>query len=232
MTATPTTAPVTTRGIDTRLLLAAIAYSLSWIVGLTLLPADTNVRSSGRELLDAIAGRFTDLAAQYVVTEVLTGLALIVVTLTVTQLLRPAATTVAARARAAGVTAAVMSLAQGALGVTIALGPARDGNAQTTETLTRILSVVDGVKMLVLAAATLALAALIRAARAQQHPAAPPAWLAAVSALTGAALVVSGTGYLLLIPALAAAAYVSLPGLLLVVTGTGVVTAVRLRRAA
>ncbi|HEX6024334.1 MAG TPA: hypothetical protein VFZ00_20265 [Solirubrobacter sp.] len=103
--------------------------------------------------------------------------------------------------RPLAIAAAALSLMQWAMETAFAAG----GPDALIEATNR----VDGVKMLVLAALVLAGARLA------------PRWLRLLAPVTAVALVVSAAGYGLLVPPLAAAAFVSLPLLLIWITGSG-----------
>lgn len=222
MTAAQPTAPrlaIADRWVDRSVAVAAVGYSLAWLAGLGLSSTSTTVTSTGSAVLAGITGRSGLVAAQYVVTEVVTAVALLV--------------TLRAVARSAGtprmsvVAAAVagLSLAQGALGLTLALYAVPAGDAGLAGGLLDAVNRTDGVKMLLLAV----LAGLgVQAGRRGLLP----RWLAAVAALLAVAVAVSGLGYLLLVDSLARAAYVSLPLLMLWVTGSGVVVSRRPAQAA
>jgi hypothetical protein len=97
--------------------------------------------------------------------------------------------------------AAGLSLVQLAGEITLVTGPSGAAAVTIWEVITR----VDGIKMIVLAA----LVVVVYAGRSRTHLA-----LTIVSALTALALVASGIGYLALVPSLMEAAAASLPLLL------------------
>ncbi len=119
-------------------------------------------------------------------------------------------------AAAFGLAAAGISLAQLTLGAWLFQGLVPDRRAATGGTVYHAITRMDGAKMLLLAAMTLAVAQLAR------RPGILPGWLAALGAVLAAALVTSGLGYLLLAAGLSSAVYVSGTLLLIFVSATGI----------
>jgi hypothetical protein len=115
--------------------IAALLYVATWIVGLSIWPANPSVTSSRHEIVTAYAGHRALATAQFVLVEGLAAVALACVVLAL-----------APRVRAIGLTACAISLTQCVLGVILATssGPP----AHVFELINRL----DGVKMLVLAA--------------------------------------------------------------------------------
>jgi hypothetical protein len=149
------------------------------------------------------------MAAQYVLTEGVTTVALAVVLLAVVRAARRAGAIRAARMiTVAGAAAVITAFAECALGLVLTGWAVPAGNAGAAGALFDTVNRLDGVKMLLLAAVG-AGALLAWRARVLPRPLNP------VAVLLAAAMVISGIGYLLLLPALATAAYVSLPLLLL-----------------
>jgi hypothetical protein len=114
----------------------------------------------------------------------------------------------------AGLAAAGVSLTQWVLDLTLATTVAPAGDAARSGTVLEAINRLDGVKMLLLA--TLAVGGMALTRREV-----PPRRLGIVGAPLAVAIIASGLGYLLLIPALALLAYASGPLLLLWVTSVG-----------
>ncbi len=119
----------------------------------------------------------------------------------------------------AGISAAILSLVQCALGQLLAGWAVPGGDAGRAGALLDLINRIDGVKMLALAAMAVVGVALVRRAGVL------PRWLGYTGALLAVALIASGAGYLLLSTTLAQAAAVSLPLLLVWVTGAGLALA-------
>jgi hypothetical protein len=115
----------------------------------------------------------------------------------------------------AGVTACLVSVAEGVLGVLLATSLASPAHVSRAGEVFDAINRLDGVKMLVLAT-------VIATAELARRELGLPRWLSAAGVITSLALVASGVGYLALDGALASAAFVSLPLLLIWVSGTGV----------
>jgi hypothetical protein len=162
---------------------AAVAFTLVWLVGLAIPVPMVDVDASPA----AFAGHETELALQSLFVHGFAAVALLVVGW---GLSRPLA-----------IAAAGLSLVQWVLETAFAAG-GPDGLMEATNRL-------DGVKMLVLAGLIVAGARIA------------PRWLRALAPVAAIALVVSAAGYGLLVPSLAAAAFVSLPLLLIWITGSG-----------
>jgi hypothetical protein len=198
--------------------LAGILYSISWAVGLAIFSSSADVHSSGADLVSTYAGHRGVATAQYVLTEGVPAIALLVV---VWALARAAGGHRPSQALlACGLAAAAISIVQCVLGLYLAgrlIPGRRTGPAVTVfDAINRL----DGVKMLLLATVALAAFALLRAG----HPPLPR-WLAYESLALAVAIAISGVGYLLLLSGPALAAWVSLPLLLVWVTGVGVALA-------
>jgi hypothetical protein len=197
---------------------AGIAYSVSWIVGLCVSSASTDVSSSGAQIVAALAGHEGAATTQYALTEGAPAVLLAVVVVALARAAQRAGSRMGARLVAiTGLVAAGISLVQCGLGgyLTTSLVPAAD--AHGAGVVTEVINRLDGVKMLLLAA--LAIAGMQVGRRML------PRWLSYVGVALAIALVASGAGYLFLIGAAAQAAYVSLPLLLIWVTGAGVALA-------
>jgi hypothetical protein len=186
---------------------AGIAYTASWIAGLSIGAPSPGLNASGAEIVTAFAGHESVTAANFILTEGLPAAGLAVISFYLARAARRSAAATAAGI--AGLLAAAISLTQCLLGLALA-GSARPGTAHL---LYEAVNRLDGVKMFALAA--LALAGV--ASRLL------PRWLAYVGVALAVSIVGSGIAYLLLIQGLAVLAYVSGVLLLLFVTATGVV---------
>ena len=135
---------------------AGIAFTLSWIAGLSVAAPSPKLTASGAEIAAALAGHGTAVAAQFALTEGLPAAGLAVVSIALTRAARRSGAAAAARvALIAGVGAAVISVAQFALGMVLA-GTSAPGPAHMVyEAVNRL----DGVKMFALAILGLAGAA-------------------------------------------------------------------------
>ena len=186
-----------------------IAFTLSWIAGLSVPAPSPKLTASGAEIAAALAGHGTAVAAQFALTEGLPAAGLAIVSVALARAARRSGAATAARfACIAGVAAAVISLAQFVLGMVLA-GTSAPGTAHMLyETVNRL----DGAKMFALAALGLAGAA----------SGVLPRWLRYTGIALAIALAASGVPYLLLLQGGAVLAYVSGPLLLLFITGTGI----------
>ena len=186
-----------------------IAFTLSWIAGLSVAAPSPRLTASGAEIVAALAGHGTAVAAQFALTEGLPAAGLAIVSVALARAARRSGATTAARfACIAGVAAAVISLAQFVLGTVLA-GTSAPG---TGHMLYAAVNRLDGAKMFALAALGLAGAA----------SGVLPWWLRYTGIALAFAMVSSGVSYLLLLQGGAVLAYVSGPLLLLFVTGTGI----------
>jgi hypothetical protein len=195
---------------------AGLLYAAAWVAGLVIGPRTVSATASDAEVASAYAGSSGPAIAQVVLTEGVAGAALAVVVVALGQAAHGrGARRLAARAEVAGLAAAGLSLIQCALGLLLAGWAVPDGDSSAAGSLFRLISRIDGAKMLLLA--VLALSGMALARRAGP----PPAWARFPSLVLAAALTGSALGYLLLAPALAALAYLSLPLLLIWVAGAG-----------
>jgi hypothetical protein len=218
-----TTAPVRAartprrRGLLSVPAVAGLAYTASWLAGLTVAPSSTNVRSAGAQVVAGYAGHEGAAATQFVLTEGTASLALAVVAIAVGRAgLRAGAGWAARLTVGAGATAAAIALVQCVLGLSLTISAVPAGHAGTAAALSEALNRLDGVKMLVLA--TMAAAGTILARRTGLLP----RWLQGTGVALTAAITASGIGYALLNATFAQAAWVSLPLLLAWVTGAGI----------
>ena len=186
-----------------------IAFTLSWIAGLSVAAPSPGLTASGAEIAAALAGHGTAVAAQFALTEGLPAAGLAIISVALARAARRSGAAVAARfACIAGAVAAVISLAQFALGMVLAGAPAPG----TAHLLYEAVNRLDGAKMFALAALGLAGAA----------PGVLPRWLRYTGIALAVAMASSGVAYLSLLQGGAVLAYVSGPLLLLFITGTGI----------
>ena len=193
---------------------AGIAYVGAWVAGLAVWPQNLPLNAPPAQVAASYAAHPAAAATQYVLVEGLAGLLFGVV---LAFALISAGDRRAVRNRfvaAIALAAVVISLVQAVVGMVLVAAATQHDIARAGN-LSDLVNRLDGVKMLALATVAAYLAARGTAAR-------PPSWLRATAALTAAALIVSGLGYLTLSSTLAGAAYVSGPLLLLWIAATGV----------
>ena len=189
--------------------ITGIAYSLSWIAGLAVAAPSPKLTASGASITAALAGHQAAVVLQFGLTEGLPAAGLAVISIALARAARRSGAAAHARiAIVAGLAAALVSLVQFVLGVVLA-GTTNPGSAHLLfESVNRL----DGVKMLALAILGLAGAT----------SGVLPRWLRYAGIILAIAITSSAVAYLLLLPGLAALAYVSGPLLLLFITGTGI----------
>jgi hypothetical protein len=203
-----------THGVPRRRLLTVtgvtgIAFTLSWIAGLSVAAPSPSLTASGAEIVAALAGHGTAVATQFALTEGLPAIGLAVVSVALARAARRSGAAAAARfALGAGVAAALISLVQFVLGLVLASTSAPGTAGMLYEAVNRL----DGVKMFALAILGLAAAA----------SGVLPRWLRYTGIALAVAMVASGVPYVLLLQGGAVLAYVSGPLLLLFITGTGI----------
>lgn len=234
---TSTTAPVpatpapsrATHGRGLRVLLtvpaaAGLAYTASWLVGLTVSPSSTNVRSTGAEVVAGYAGHQAAGVTQYLLTEGTASLALAVVAVAVGRAgLRAGAGRAARLTMGAGLAAAAIALVQCALGLYLIMSAVPADHIGVAAAISETVSRLDGVKMFVLA--TMAGAGTVLA----RQTGVMPRWLRWTGMALVVAIIASGIGYALLNNTFALAAWLSLPLLLVWVTGAGIALGRRAR---
>lgn len=184
-----------------------IAYTASWIAGLSVGAPSPKLTASGAEIGGAFSGHEIVTVANFVLTEGLPAVGLAVISLYLARAARRSSA--AWLAGLAGVLAATISLVQCLLGLALA-GSATPGTAHS---LYEAVNRLDGVKMFALA--LLAVAGVAAGLL--------PRWLRYVGVALAVSIVGSGVAYLLLIQSLTVLAYVSGLFLLLFVTATGIV---------
>ena len=189
--------------------ITGIAFTLSWIAGLSVAAPSPKLNASGAEIIAALAGHGTAVAVQFTLTEGLPAAGLAIVSVALARAASRSGAAAAARfACIAGVAAAVISLAQFVLGTVLAVTSAPGTAHMLYEAVNRL----DGAKMFALAALGLAGAA----SRVL------PRWLRYTGIALALAMVSSGVPYASLLQGGAVLAYVSGPLLLLFITGTGI----------
>jgi hypothetical protein len=195
--------------------LAGIAYTTAWLLGLAVWPSNLDVAASDVTVLATYRAHQGAALMQYVLVEGLAAIALAVVVVALGRAARGReADWLGLAAMVAGLTAAVLSLVECALGLLLAGFVAPDREADRAGRLFDLINRLDGVKMLALAAMAVAGVGLVR------RPVLPR-WLGFTAAILTVALIASGAGYLLLKTTLAHAAFVSGPLLLVWVTRGG-----------
>ena len=202
--------PASRRGLLTMPAVTGIAYTVSWIAGLSVGAPSPRFHASGDAIVAAYSGHETVAAANFVLTEGLPALGLAIVSFFLARAARRAGAVRAARfAGLAGALAAAISLTQCVLGLALAASSAPG----TAHTLHEAVNRLDGIKMFALSALAVAGVGARLLPRRLAY-----AGVALAVAITG-----SGVAYSLLIQSLAILAYVSGVLLLLFVTATGVV---------
>jgi len=200
-----------------------IGFTVSWVAGLALPVPSLAPTASAAGIITRYGPHQALVQAQFALTEGLPALGLAVVAFLLAGVARRSGSVAGAatgrtRARVlavAGTAAALISVAQYALGVMLA-GWAIPGHAAGhASALWQAVNRLDGVKMF-------ALAMLAAAAVALTGPSGPlPRWLRYASLVLAASIAISGVAYLSLIQDLAFMAYVAGVALLVWVTGMG-----------
>ncbi|MEY9872625.1 hypothetical protein ABH931_002102 [Streptacidiphilus sp. MAP12-33] len=188
------------------LALTGIAYTVSWIAGLSLGAPSPGLRDTGTSIVSQLHGRSGAVTMQFVLTEGLPAIGLAVICLGLARV--AAGTAVARTLRLAGLAAAVVSAVQCVLGLLLASATAPG----TAHDLWQAVARLDGVKMLALAvvgAATVASASF-------------PRYLRVLAAALAVSIAASGVAYGLLLTGLAWLAYPAGLFLLAFVTAAGI----------
>lgn len=208
------------------LALAAVAYIVIWIFGLTVWSGATSMAMSSGGVVALYGGAPVRASLSLIFTEGLAAIALLILLLAIAFAVRRSG---AGRAwlvvLTAGIIAVAVSLTECLLGLLLTLAAAPAHDAHTAGLLFAGLNRLDGVKMLLLAVCALA-ASVGPAWRARSLP----IWLRVIGIALAVAIVVSGIGYAFLIAGLGWAAYASLPLLLLWASGSGLFLAWRMGR--
>jgi hypothetical protein len=207
------TGPWTARRLP---VVAGVGYSLVWIISLSVGAPNPSVAARGSQVVAAFAGHGGPAMAMFVLAEGVAAVALAVVVIAAARAARPGPRRAGLAGAGFGIAAAVVSWAELAVGAWLVYGPVAGRRAAGAETAYQVLNRLDGAKMFLLAAMAVALSVV-----ALTSPVLPR-WLAPLGFALAAALVVSGLGYVLLAPGLAAAVYASGILLLAFVTSTGV----------
>ena len=195
---------------------AGVGYSLAWIISLSVGAPNPSVAARGSQVVAAFAGHGGPAMAMFVLAEGVAAAALAVVVIAAARAARPGPRRAGLAGAGFGIAAAVVSWAELAVGAWLVYGPVAGRRAAAATTAYQVLTRLDGAKMFLLAAMAVALSVV-----ALTSPVLPR-WLAPLGFALAASLVVSGLGYVLLAPGLAAAVYVSGILLLAFVTSTGV----------
>ena len=202
-----------------RTTLAGFGFTLSWLVGLSVFAASTTVVSTGAEVIAAYSGRALGGVLQYLFTEGLPPVAILIVGGALARSAREAGY---ARLGAAiwmtALAASIISFTQFVLGVVLVTIAVPAGDAGSSALLSESLTRLDGAKMLLFASmATTTFIYLVKTQPGRLI------WLRIASILLAVTILVSGIGYLFLVTSLATAAYASLPLLLVWVTAFAIV---------
>jgi hypothetical protein len=201
---------------------AGIGFTLSWLVGLVLPVPNLAVNAPAAEVIARYGPHLGMVQAQFALTEGVPAIGLAVIAVLLARVAGGARGRVIA---GSGLLAAVISVAQYALGVMLAGWALPERASGRTAWLFEALNRLDGVKMLALAVLAVGALALVA-------PGGPlPRWLRYAGLVLAVSIAVSGVGYLFLIEGLAPVAYVSGVALLVWVTGTGVALGLAGRRA-
>ncbi|KAA0024808.1 hypothetical protein [Antrihabitans cavernicola] len=195
--------------------MAAVGFALSWAVGLTVFSSSTSVRSTGAAVIDTFAVHQDPAIVQYVFTEGIPAITLAVVVFglarfaNMTDRLRLILTT-------CGLGAAAVSSVECALGIHLVgwVVPRADDDAAGM--LFDAINRLDGVKMILLAAAAGVTVMLAR-------DGALPRWMLLPAIALVVTILISGVGYLFLLSGPAVFAWASLPLLIMWVLSTGFV---------
>ena len=166
-----------------------VAFTLSWIAGLSFSSPSPALNADGTAILAAYSGHAGAAIANFTLTEGLPAFGIAIVVAYLTPVLRAAGGWHAITAGVAGGVAAVISVTQFALGVALA----HTTTAGTAHQLWDLVTRLDGVKMLALA--VLGLAAALAPVL--------PAWLRYLGGALAIVITASGVAYLLLANGLA-----------------------------
>jgi glucan phosphoethanolaminetransferase (alkaline phosphatase superfamily) len=197
---------------------AGVGFSVSWVIGLSVFSVFTEVHTTGAELPSIYSGHQSISMLRYLLTEGAPAIALAFVVWALSSSVsgrRPAMIV-----RATGLSAAMVSLAQSGFGIYLTSVAVPAGRAATAQSVFTAINLLDGTKMLLLAALAVSSIVLTEQKRLEL-----PSWLDHTTTLLATALAISGVSYLFGLPGLDVAAWVSLPLLLMWVTSLGVVLA-------
>jgi hypothetical protein len=204
--------------------LAGVVYIAAWIVGLAIWPSNVAITDSSREVVNVYGAHRAVGVAQFLLVEGVAAIALLFVLVAVARAADHAGAVAPSRLiLGAGLTACLVSLAEGVLGVVLVTSLASPAHVHRAGEVFDAINRLDGLKMLLLAT-------VITTAVLARRAIGLPRWLSAAGVMASLALLVSGIGYLALDGALAYAAVLSLPLLLIWVSGTGVGVSQHLRK--
>lgn len=190
-------------------MLAAIAYVLAWIVGLSSGAPSLALNATSVQIASAFAGHQAALAFQFGFVEGIAGLMLAVTVIAIAATARQAGATQAARLlQAAGLAAAALSIVMWGLAYWLIYSVAPSGDGDRILHTFNAINRIDGPKMWLLGAMAWSSVGLVT------HGVIPR-WLKYVGIVLAIAAVISGIAYGLLLNSLAWTAYVS--GILLLV---------------
>jgi hypothetical protein len=200
---------------------AALAYPAAWIAGLAVPVPAVEVDASAAQVLAGLAGHESGFAVRELLVHGVAAVTLAVVVLALAVALGRDG---AGRAvKLAGLAAAAVSLVQVVVGLALVGVAVPGADAAASAALFDAINVLDGVKMLALAAfAGVAVRGARRTGLLSRR-------VQRLGMATAAALVVSAVGYLLALPAFALAAFASLPLLLVWVASAGLAVGRRAR---
>jgi hypothetical protein len=164
--------------------LTGIGFAVSWIAGLSVPAPSPAINATGATIVSAHAGHTTALSIQYALTEGLPAAGLAVIAVLLARNARRPGGTAARLLRIAGITAALISVAELIIGLILDTATA----PTTAHVLFATLNRMDGVKMLTLAAVGVAAACA----------GGLPRWLGVTGIALAVAITVSGVAFLLL----------------------------------
>jgi hypothetical protein len=196
--------------------LAGLVYVAAWIAGLAIWPSNVAITDSSREVVNVYGAHRTVGFTQFLLVEGVAAIALVFVIVAVARAAGHAGAVAPSRfILGAGLTACLVSVVEGVLGVVLVTSLASPARVHRAGEVFDAINRLDGVKMLLLAT-------VITTAALARRELGLPRWLSATGVMASLALLVSGVGYLALDGDLADAAFLSLPLLLIWVAGTGV----------
>jgi hypothetical protein len=196
---------------------AGIGYAVAWIVSLSVGAPNPSVNATGSQVTAAFAGHLGSALAQFALSEGVAAMALAAVVISVARAARFGCQDRAGLAAAGfGLAAAAVCLVQLALGSWLFSALVPDRRTATAGSVYHAITRMDGAKMFLLAAMALAIS------QVALHSPILPRWLMPLGVALAATLAISGLGYLLLAPGLAAAVYVSGTLLVIFVCATGI----------
>lgn len=206
--------------------LTAVAYLVFWVLALTLWSGARSIDLSPEAVVALYGGAPFQASITLVFSEGLAAVPLLIVLIAIaSEVRRHGASSAGWAVLATGAAAVAVSLTECVLGLLLTLAAAPAHDAVAAVRLFDALNRLDGVKMLLLAAA-----ALFTSVGPAWRVRALPIWLRVIGVALAVAIVTSGVAYLFLIAPLAIAAYASLPLLLLWIAGSALFLAWRSAR--